>query len=311
MYRKRTYPELAKRILGKIFRHPIAGREPAKYLMRGLIWQVRKRLIGRPVDRRLAWGHVLRCYPDSGSASNVVYFSEFFDFDEMGFVSRYLRLGDAAIDGGANIGVYSLLFASIVGPTGRVDAFEPDATAFARLEENIRLNRLDFVHPHNTALGDQQTSVLFYEDSDVSNRVATGIDAGRRIVTVPMTRLSAFVDHRAYALAKLDLEGYEPHALRGMKDSLASGNPEVLLLEVIPNLLEKAGSSPKELCDYLKALGYGLYSYSAADRGLAPTSRSVYGPGNVLAIRDLRVVEDRLRSPSTGDAVFLRVAGLT
>ena len=67
----------------------------------------------------------IRCYPNSSSASKIIYFSAFPDFYEMGFMKDYLRPGDNFIDGGANIGLYTILAASLVGNNGKVVAFEP------------------------------------------------------------------------------------------------------------------------------------------------------------------------------------------
>jgi predicted methyltransferase len=83
----------------------------------------------------------LLCYPRSNSASNVIYFTPYYDYDEMHFLQRYLRPGDVVIDAGANIGTYTLLAATCVGPTGQVIAFEPAPVAFARLRENVARKR--------------------------------------------------------------------------------------------------------------------------------------------------------------------------
>ena len=81
----------------------------------------------------------LRCYPDSPSASAMIYCHDSPDFHEMNFIRRYLRAGDTFLDIGANIGVYSLLAASRVGPSGRVVAFEPAKQASKK-------NRAESVH---------------------------------------------------------------------------------------------------------------------------------------------------------------------
>lgn len=54
--------------------------------------------------------------------------------------SRRIRQGDVVFDVGANIGAHTLHFARLVGPSGRVYAFEPTDYAVAKLRANLRLN---------------------------------------------------------------------------------------------------------------------------------------------------------------------------
>ena len=55
-------------------------------------------------------------------------------------LTELLRPGMVFYDWGANIGLFSLLAARLVGPTGRVFSFEPDPDTAARLERNVARN---------------------------------------------------------------------------------------------------------------------------------------------------------------------------
>ena len=63
-----------------------------------------------------------------------------------------LKPGDTVVDIGANIGSFTVLAASIVGPGGRVIALEPVSGTFARLQKNVGLNRLENVTCRNEAV---------------------------------------------------------------------------------------------------------------------------------------------------------------
>ena len=88
----------------------------------------------------------------------------------MRFVSRFLKPGDCFVDCGANIGTYSLLAASAVGPTGRVVSYEPVAATAQRLRENVEINHLEAViDVRQQAVGAERSVALVTSGSDVSN----------------------------------------------------------------------------------------------------------------------------------------------
>ena len=65
-----------------------------------------------------------------------------------------MRPGDVFVDVGANIGLYTLIAAHIVGASGRVYAFEPGSETYRRLLSNVQLNQMTNVSCHELALSD-------------------------------------------------------------------------------------------------------------------------------------------------------------
>src|SRR5712672_2096616 len=59
---------------------------------------------------------------------------------EIDFLRHWLRPGMTVIDIGANLGVYSLPMARLVGPTGHVFSYEPGSETRALLERSRELN---------------------------------------------------------------------------------------------------------------------------------------------------------------------------
>src|SRR5207237_6618595 len=77
------------------------------------------------------------------------------NLDEYFAFKRAAGAGSVALDVGANVGCYALLFGQWVGPTGKVFAFEPAPEAFAGLCRHISLNRLSgVVVPVQAAVSD-------------------------------------------------------------------------------------------------------------------------------------------------------------
>src|SRR5689334_13567390 len=70
-----------------------------------------------------------------------------------------VRRGACCFDIGANIGVYTKELSALVGPTGKVKAFEPVQETFAALSRNIRRLGLKNVEVYNLAIFDRQGRV--------------------------------------------------------------------------------------------------------------------------------------------------------
>jgi FkbM family methyltransferase len=121
---------------------------------------------------------------------------------------RLLRPGDTFVDCGANIGLWSLVAAAIVGAQGRVEAFEASPGAAARLAENAKQSTA--IRVHAAALSDGPGTLRF--DVGETHNVARVSDDGA--ISVPATTLDAALEGAVSGL-KLDVEGHELQVLRG------------------------------------------------------------------------------------------------
>ena len=264
-------------------------------------WQLYKRIVGRPIDIR-AFGLKFRCQPDSGDAGRMVYFNRLPDPAEMLFLQRYLRPGDGAIDAGANVGIYTLLMASLVGANGRVLAFEPADKAFAYLADNVRMNALEQVALRKAAIADFCGSADFNQGEDEANALSSLRESplGRRLVDV--VTLDSEINDASYAACKIDVEGAEFAALKGAERSLSVANPPVLLLELTNRTLVRSGSSVDEVRSWLKERGYELWTYVPDANLLEPWVERPRKPGHVgdaIAIASARLEKVRARLEGT------------
>jgi FkbM family methyltransferase len=147
---------------------------------------------------------------------------------ELDILGALIRPGDTVLDVGANFGFHSLAFSGLVGPEGRVFAFEPQRLVWQSLVGALALNFIENVHALNVAVGREAGSVaippIAYRERNnigaVSLRPAWGgssevsvlPDADAEIV--PLIRL----DDAGLAscdLIKLDVEGMELAVLEG------------------------------------------------------------------------------------------------
>ena len=257
-----------------------------------------KRTVGRPIDIRAFGSLTFRCYANSHDASRMIYFSGLPDPHEMIFLKHYLRPGDAAIDAGANVGVYTLFMANLVGPEGRVTAFEPGDTASERLAENVALNHLSQVTIRKAALADFKGTADFNQDEDTSNALSSLRDSGSGKRPVSVVTLDSEIGEADFAVCKMDVEGAEFAALRGAEGCLSRLNPPVWLLELTNRTMKRSGSSVDELRSWLKERGYELWTYVPDANLLEPwveRPRKAGRVGDAIAIADRRLEEVRAR----------------
>ena len=244
-----------------IWTHPANRGRQFSSIYHSIKWQIRKRLISGYVDIKVFDTLRLRCYPDSPSASLVIYCNEYPDYHEMHFMRRYLRPGDAVLDIGANIGVYSLLAASCVGVSGHIVAFEPGLKAYQRLMENISLNQLNNITVHACAVGDQSGYIDFLADCDTTSRIRSKVDFDIPTIKVPVLRLDDVIKLDC-ALGKMDIEGAEPIALQGAQKLLKKANPPIWLLE-LNGSLRAFNFSEEVFVAWLTSQGYDICLYDA------------------------------------------------
>ena len=166
-----------------------------------------------------------------------------------------LERGSVFVDVGANIGFFTMLAASRVGPEGRVHAFEARSDNVALLRRSLAENGFENVDVHECAVSDRAGSLAFFASGTwySNGRIVADAEAGsERLPRVPAVALDqALADLPRIDVVKMDIEGAEARALAGMREILARHRP-VLVTEFSPELLRL--SSEVEPERYLEAL---------------------------------------------------------
>jgi FkbM family methyltransferase len=182
------------------------------------------------------------------------------------FLRSVCKPGSTFIDIGANIGWFTLAAAQNAGPTGAVYAFEPAPAIFRRLSQNVALNQnasCGSITLINKAVADCEGEVPFYESTDGNSGLSSMRDIGspsNERVMVPVTVLDAMLGSLpSVTLIKMDIEGAEMKALRGMRALIERDHP-VLVIELTDEFLREMGSSAKDLCELVEAWGYVVCS---------------------------------------------------
>jgi FkbM family methyltransferase len=178
-------------------------------------------------------------------------------------VERFLgSLGPGArvFDGGAHWGYFTLLAAQAVGPAGSVVAFEPDARSSERLEWNVRANGFgDRVTVVKAALSDTAGTHELFAHPRHHSWSSLFATPGSEVAHSVSTVTADDTVEGAFDVVKLDVEGSEVAALRGMRDLLARRDRQpVLFVECHPEALRRAGTGVSDLLAEVRAAGYDI-----------------------------------------------------
>jgi FkbM family methyltransferase len=180
-------------------------------------------------------------------------YKAYVDRAERQLLSAILFPGAVVVDAGANIGIYSQFLSRCIGPTGVVHSFEPSPENFKRLLAATR--KLPNVRLSQAAVGESsRRSRLYISDKlNVDHRAYVPGGESRHTVPIEMIALDDyFKPGERVDLIKMDIQGYELHALRGANRVLADNPGIKLLFEFWPYGLKQAGASWVELIEALK-----------------------------------------------------------
>jgi FkbM family methyltransferase len=181
-------------------------------------------------------------------------FKAYSDRAERQLLKRILSAGNVVVDAGANIGIYSQFLSRCVGATGVVHSFEPSPENFERLQSVMR--KLGNVRLRQAAVGEcSGRSKLYLSDKlNVDHRAYTSEGDWRRAVPIDIIALDDyFKPGQRVDLIKMDIQGYELHALRGANRVLADNANAKLLLEFWPYGLKQAGGNWIDLLAILQS----------------------------------------------------------
>jgi FkbM family methyltransferase len=196
-------------------------------------------------------------------------FKAYTDRAERQLLRRILFAGAVVVDAGANIGIYSRFLSRCVGPTGVVHSFEPSPDNFKRLRAATR--KLSNVRLSQAAVGERSgNSELYLSDKlNVDHRAYMADGDSRHTVPIEMVALDDhFKPGERVDLIKMDVQGYELHALRGANRVLVD-NPDIkLLVEFWPHGLKQAGTNWVDLIAALEQKGMVIRQVSTG--GLIP-----------------------------------------
>ena len=182
---------------------------------------------------------------------------------ETRFFQSACRDGMTFLDVGANLGYYTALATRAVGPNGRVLAVEPDPDSFGYLEQTIAANAVGNVQAFPVAASDAPATLPLYISTDNrgDNRLyASGEDRPQvEVVARPLDALLRENKINTVDLIKIDVQGYEPRVIAGLRETITASPNLTLLTEFWPQGIDEAGEDANEFLQTLRELGLTLH----------------------------------------------------
>lgn len=184
---------------------------------------------------------------------------------------KFLQNNTEFVDVGANIGYYSILAAS-VAKTGHITSFEPEPNNFEILKKNVILNNLENVNLHQLAVTNKNEETLLYlnsignaGDHRIFSKNLSSEKENRRNIKIMSTTLDEFLIHRSVPdIIKMDIQGSEMLAIKGMKKTLEESKRLILFTEFWPEGISASGESPIEFLSSLSDYGFKICEINEA-----------------------------------------------
>ncbi len=233
---------------------------------------LQKRLAALPNPRVTRRGFPVFCNPSDTTSDWISLWGEHERTTER-FLLEVLSRGGTFLDVGANVGYFSLLVAHECASRCHIVAFEPNPPIFQLLKAGARASRgAEMIRTEQLAVSDRPGRLDFVVDAEntghshLASPGETGASEAVEVVMLdewldanpPPTRISAI---------KIDVEGCELNALRGMERMLREHRPS-MVIEVIEEHLRAFGASVEGTKMFLKSLGYDLDNARSQDGNL-------------------------------------------
>ncbi len=159
-------------------------------------------------------------------ASRSNFFWGTYEPEQTQAFQKMIRPADVVFDVGAHYGYYTLLSSALVGPQGKVFAFEPSPGNVPRLRKHLEINHCTNVQVLECALSDHEGTARF----DNQTGSGTGHLAQEGRIQVQITTLDAVSARLGVPnVVKIDCEGAEVEVLKGSETTIRASRPAIFL----------------------------------------------------------------------------------
>lgn len=188
-------------------------------------------------------------------------------------LKRLLKSGDTVLDIGANVGYIALEMAKHIEASGKVFAFEPDAKNFALLKRNLDLNPDCNIEPIALAVSDTNAPLRLYKsiidfNDSAHSTLPSEKHSANNFTEIPATTIDDFVQSRGVQklnAIKIDIEGAEMNAFKGMRQTLSRFRPMVIA-ELCAEHQARAGYTTQAVKEWMET-DVQMQAFKISDNG--------------------------------------------
>lgn len=215
---------------------------------------------------------------------------------EQNLMRKRLAHAHNVFDVGANVGVWTVLMSKF-NPSARIHSFEPNGATFNLLEVNVKENSCGNVTLINAAASDREGTILFQvpPNASIFGRILPTeqpIDKDARFLNarasqVLRLRLADYCRQAGVAeidFMKMDIEGHELAALRGLEPLLSERRVRSLYVETIETNHTRAGSSFSAFVRFVNDCGYELWTINEQGEPDSPVHLNTIKAHNHLCL---------------------------
>ena len=203
-------------------------------------------------------------------------------------IVKFTKPGMAAYDIGANVGVFSFLFSSIVGDDGIVYAFEPEKNNYTCFEEAMGKHHTKNIILDKRAVGISSGTEKFdrrggaFSGRLVGNALYKTTGNMKTVETISIDYVVKEQGYRVPDILKIDVEGNEGMVLEGMKNILDTHSP-IIICELHTHL----GETTNQVTSLLYSYGYTIFNVKDAltENGFDETVLNASMGRHIIAIK--------------------------
>jgi FkbM family methyltransferase len=235
--------------------------------------------------------------------------------DEIDWLSASVKQGDTCLNIGANVGYYSKLMLRLSGSSGSVIAIEPNPRLIGLLKANLNRETNKNFEIFEFAAGDAgsqgETTLFLNEKNFGDSRVFDpreiagdhdhkwyGFDDVPAQVQVQMRSVDSLLRGKQVNVVVVDTQGWDYHALKGMRDTIRRWRPKILF-EFTPEWLVALDQDPLRILMECQSWGYSLGCLELAITGDGD-------PRSILEALSQRPELDHVNITLTPKPTFLR-----
>lgn len=185
-----------------------------------------------------------------------------YEQETVALFKKIIKPGMTIVDVGAHIGYFTRIFSRLADKNGIVYALEADPENFRLLKKNTA--RFKNVRLFQLAVSDRAGETNFYRSEKSGCHSIINLPQNKEIIMVPTANLDNLLMDTKNAqkidLIKMDIEGGEMTALKGMVKILNSNPNIALVIEFNPECLKMANITPTDFIKTLSNFKFKIFS---------------------------------------------------